>query len=131
YSIPVQRLPAVLRQADKLIRALNFRVHMPLEVRFVKSDDLWLSPSYHRESAFIAVRQSVGMPYEDYFATIAGIFDRNEGRPHWGKMHQMTALDFAQLYPRFSDFQRLRAQLDPRGVFLNPHLSAIFGVEQR
>ncbi|MGH8540307.1 MAG: D-arabinono-1,4-lactone oxidase, partial [Stenotrophobium sp.] len=131
YAIPVQRLPAILRQIDKLMRALNFRVHMPLEVRFVKSDDLWLSPSYRRESAFIAVRQYKGMPYEDYFAAMTDIFDRNEGRPHWGKMHEKTAQDFAALYPRFADFQRLRAQLDPRGVFLNPHLSSIFGVAQR
>ena len=130
FGIPVQRLPGVMRQIDQLMRALRFRVHMPLEVRFAKRDDLWLSPNYQRDSAFIAVRQYRGMPHADYFAAITDILDRNEGRPSWGTLHDKTSRDFAQLYPRFADFQRLRAELDPRGVFLNPHLAAIFGVEQ-
>ncbi|MGH8461890.1 MAG: D-arabinono-1,4-lactone oxidase [Stenotrophobium sp.] len=130
FGIPVQRLSAVIGQIDRLMRALRFRVQMPLQVRFVKRDDLWLSPNYQRDSAFIAVRQYRGMPHTDYFAAITDIFDRNEGRPSWGSLHDKTAYDFAQLYPRFADFQRLRAELDPRGVFLNPHLAAVFGVEQ-
>jgi FAD/FMN-containing dehydrogenase len=34
----------------------------------------------------------------------------------------------APLYPRFDDFRRLRAELDPRGRFLNEHLRGLFGV---
>jgi FAD-linked oxidoreductase len=130
FSIPVQRLPAVLRQIDQLMRALHFRVHMPLEVRFARRDDLWLSPNYQRDSAFIAARQYRGMPHDDYFAALTDIFDRNEGRPSWSSLHGKTAYELGQLYPRFADFQHLRHELDPRGVFLNPHLAAIFGVEQ-
>ncbi|MGH8504393.1 MAG: D-arabinono-1,4-lactone oxidase [Stenotrophobium sp.] len=130
FSIPVQRLPAVIRQIDQLMRALHFRVHMPLEVRFARRDDLWLSPNHQRDSAFIAARQYRGMPHEDYFAALTDIFDRNEGRPSWSSLHDKTAYELGQLYPRFTDFQRLRRELDPRGVFLNPHLKAIFGVEQ-
>ena len=32
---------------------------------------------------------------------------------------------------RFADFQKLRKAMDPRGVFLNPHLCALFGVDQK
>lgn len=130
FSIPVQRLPTVMRQIDQLMRALRFRVHFPLEVRFARRDDLWLSPNYQRDSAFIAARQYRGMPHEDYFAALTDIFDRNEGRPSWSSLHDKTAHELAQLYPRFADFQRLRGELDPRGVFLNPHIATLLGVER-
>jgi FAD/FMN-containing dehydrogenase len=32
----------------------------------------------------------------------------------------------AKLYPRFDDFRRLRAELDPQGRFLNEHLRVLF-----
>jgi FAD-linked oxidoreductase len=130
-SVPAAQLPAVLAQMDRLIRALKFKLHLPVEVRFVKADDIWLSPSYGRDSAFISVSAPRGVPRDDYFAAMAEVFDRHDGRPHWGKLHTKTAEDFAGLYPRFADFQRLRQQLDPRGLFLNPHLCAIFGVSQK
>jgi FAD/FMN-containing dehydrogenase len=130
FAIPANKLPEALEQLGRVIRALRFRVHFPLEVRFVAADQLWLSPSYQRDTAFVSARIYQGMPYEDYFAAATKIFDRYEGRPHWGKIHHKTAPEFAQLYPRFADFQALRTKMDPRGVFLNPHLCSILGVEE-
>jgi FAD/FMN-containing dehydrogenase len=69
-----------------------------------------------------------GMEYKPYFRHIEEIFKNHHGRPHWGKMHTRTAEDFAQLYPRWYDFQRVRAQLDPTGVFLNSYLRSVLGV---
>ncbi len=43
-------------------------------------------------------------------------------RPHWGKMHTLDAAALAGLYPRWDDFRRVRAALDPRGIFLNDYL---------
>jgi FAD-linked oxidoreductase len=131
YSIPLERLPRVLRQIDRLISALKFHVHFPLEVRFVPGDALWLSPAYQRDSACIAVHVARGTPYENYFAAVTEIFDRNEGRPHWGSLHDKTAHELRGLYPRFEDFRALRHELDPRGVFLNGHLAALFDVDRR
>jgi len=131
YAIPLERLPMVIRQIDRLISALHFRVHFPLHVTFVQADEIWLSPSYRRESAYVAVHMYRGMPYEDYFAAVTEIFDRNDGRPHWGKLHDKTDHELRTLYPRFDDFRRLRQDMDPHGVFLNPHLAGIFGVDGR
>lgn len=131
YSIPLDRLPKVIRQIDRLISALKFRVHFPLEVRFVQGDGLWLSPSYQRDCASIAVHMYRGMPHEDYFAAVTEIFDRNDGRPHWASLHDKTAHELRGLYPRFADFCALRRELDPRGVFLNGHLEALFDVPHR
>ncbi len=40
----------------------------------------------------------------------------------------MKADDFVTMYPRWDEFCRLRAELDPQAKMLNPYLKAIFGV---
>ena len=94
----------------------------------MQADDIWLSPAYQRTSAYIAVHMYRGMPYRSYFTAIEEIFKRYQGRPHWGKMHTRTAVELAALYPRWHDFQRIRAELDPQGIFLNSYLRALFNV---
>ena len=131
YAIPARFLPEALTQMERVIRALRFKTHLPVDVRFVKGDDIWLSPCYQRDSAIISISAPLDVPREDYFFAMWEIFDRYEGRPHWGKLHDKTADELATLYPRFADFQSLRSNLDPRGVFLNPHLCALFGVDQK
>jgi FAD-linked oxidoreductase len=126
YNIPVEHTVAVINEIQECIQQHQFRVHFPMECRFVHSDDIWLSPAYDRESAYIAVHMYKGMPYRSYFHHIEKIFKRYQGRPHWGKMHSRTADEFAELYPRWSDFQRMRAMLDPQGMFLNDYLRNLF-----
>jgi FAD-linked oxidoreductase len=106
----------------------RFRVHYPLQCRFVREDDIWLSPAYQRETVYLAVHVYQGMPYQAYFAAIEDIFKHYQGRPHWGKMHTRSAEDFAQLYSRWNDFRRIRATLDPKGIFLNNYLHQLFEV---
>ena len=103
-------------------------MNFPVECRFVRGDDIWLSPAYQRDSAYIAVHMYQGMPYRAYFDAIEAIFRRCEGRPHWGKMHTLTAETLAARYPRWHDFLRVRQRLDPQGVFLNDYLRRLFGV---
>jgi FAD/FMN-containing dehydrogenase len=71
-----------------------------------------------------------GMAYQDYFRQIEAIFKRFQGRPHWGKMHTQTAEDLAVLYPRWHDFKRIRASLDPQGLFLNDYLRQLFEIKE-
>ncbi|HEX8727843.1 MAG TPA: D-arabinono-1,4-lactone oxidase, partial [Ktedonobacterales bacterium] len=63
------------------------------------------------------------------FDAIEAIFQRYDGRPHWGKMHTLTAETLAMRYPRWQDFLRVRQRLDPQGVFLNDYLRRLFGVD--
>lgn len=51
----------------------------------MKRDDIWLSPAYGRDSAYIAVHMYKGMKYAAYFGEVEKIFLKYEGRPHWGK----------------------------------------------
>lgn len=127
YSIPAEHFTDVLTQIKETILAHQFAVNFPLECRFVKADDIPLSPAYGRDSAYIAVHMYKGMEYKAYFEAIEAIFRRYDGRPHWGKMHTLSAPDLAGLYPRWGDFHAVRHQLDPDGFFMNPHLQRLFG----
>ena len=130
YNIPAQHVSTVIEEIRACIDQHQFAVHFPIECRFVHSDDIWLSPAYQRESSYIAVHMYRGMEYKPYFRHVEEIFRRYDGRPHWGKMHTLDARRFAELYPRWHDFRRIRAMLDPQGIFLNEYLSQIFDAEK-
>ena len=68
-----------------------------------------------------------GTPYDQYFQGVEHIMDDYGGRPHWGKLHFQTAATLAPRYPRWDEFQALRARLDPDGRFTSPYLDRILG----
>jgi FAD-linked oxidoreductase len=131
YNVPAEHFLDAMVEIRDCIERNRFAVHFPVECRFVRADDIWLSPATGRDSAYIAVHMYRGMPYQDYFAAIEAIFRKHEGRPHWGKMHTMTAEQLASAYPRWQDFLKLRAEIDPKGIFLNPYLERLFDCPAR
>lgn len=131
YNIPAEHFPAVIAEVRECIERNRFRVNFPIECRFVRGDDIWLSPAYQRDSAYVAVHMYRGMEYERYFHAIEDIYQRYQGRPHWGKLHTRTAAQLAALYPRWDDFLRVRAALDPRGMFLNDYLRRLLAADSR
>jgi FAD/FMN-containing dehydrogenase len=71
------------------------------------------------------------MPYARYFGAVERIIAQVGGRPHWGKMHWLEAEQLTDLYPRFADAQRVRAEADPDGVFSNAYLDRLLGAGSR
>lgn len=126
YNIPAENFEAVFREVKNCIEKNRFRVHFPLECRFVKSDDIWLSPAYKRESAYIAAHSYQGMPYKEYFGALEEIYQHYGGRPHWGKLHTCTKEYLSQNYPMWDKFKSMRENLDAQGVFLNGYLETLF-----
>lgn len=125
--VPREAGVACVREVIATLEKRN-EVFFPMEFRFVQGDDAWLSPFYQRDSCSIAVHAAAGEPYDYLVREIGPVFRKYQGRPHWGKLHGHTAADFAGLYPRWKDFLALRAQLDPKGRFLNTHLRTVFGI---
>ena len=93
----------------------------------MKADDIWLSPAYQRDVAFIAFHQYHRMPHERWFTACEDVLGQASGRPHWGKMHRLGADDLRSRYPRFDDFLAVRNDVDPTGVFANPYLDRVLG----
>ncbi|MEO5969715.1 MAG: D-arabinono-1,4-lactone oxidase [Bdellovibrionia bacterium] len=129
YNIPRDRFKDALLEVVEAIEKKNFAVCFPLECRFAKADDIWLSPAYKRDSAYIAAHMYKGMEYQKYFSTLESIFKNHQGRPHWGKMHTQTAEDLSKIYPMWDQFQELRLRLDPKGTFMSPYMRTLLGVD--
>ncbi|MBU0790420.1 MAG: D-arabinono-1,4-lactone oxidase [Polycyclovorans sp.] len=128
YAIPVNAAPEALRQIDHLIRVLDLPARLPITVRFASADTAWLSPAYQQEVALIGLRAPPDTQHADYFAALWEVLDRHGGRPHWAKLHDKSAHELRQLYPRFDDFVALRQKVDPCGVLLNRYLANLLGV---
>ncbi len=127
YAVPRERTAEAVEAVLALIPREGFRVPFPIEVRTVASDDAMLSTASGRDSGFVAVHMFQGMEWEPYFRAVEGLMDRFDGRPHWGKRHFQTAATLRGRYPEWDAFQRVRARLDPRGVFANDWTERVLG----
>jgi alditol oxidase len=93
------------------------------EIRTVAGDTLWLSPSYHRDSAAF---HFTWVPDEravrPVLRRVEAVLAPYAPRPHWGKIFASPPHAVLPLYPRMDDFRRLAGSLDPAGKFCNPML---------
>ncbi|WP_306210510.1 D-arabinono-1,4-lactone oxidase [Actinoplanes sp. RD1] len=127
YEIPREHVAEALAALPRIIERLPFKVQFPVEVRFTGPDDVWLSHGYGRDSAYIAIHQFSGSPYEPYFRAFEAVCEPLGGRPHWGKLHYRDAESLRRAYPKFDDFLAVRDRLDPDRVFANPYLEQVLG----
>jgi FAD/FMN-containing dehydrogenase len=107
------------------------QVTWPVEYRTQRADTIFLSPAYGRDVVTISLHEAPDRPYQAFFSAAESIFRTFDGRPHWGKLHNLRAADFEQQYPHWARFHAVREQLDPSGLFLNPYLRTIFGVRDK
>ena len=127
HALPSEHLPSALREIRAMVERKGYLLNFPVEVRFTAADDVPLSTSFGRESAYIAVHEYKGMEYEPFFRDVEDILRAYDARPHWGKVHHRDARELAGLYPRFSDFLRVRDVLDPERTFANRYTERVFG----
>ena len=127
YAVPRESLKGVLAELRRAVLRLADPVMFPVEVRVAAADDIWLSTAYGRDSAYIAIHQYIGLPYQAYFDAFESIVAGVAGRPHWGKMHSLDAERLRVLYPHFDDFRRVRAEVDPEARFGNTYLDRVLG----
>ncbi|GAB2902451.1 D-arabinono-1,4-lactone oxidase [Microbulbifer echini] len=127
YHLPREAGLAAFAELRRAIEENNLNVFFPIEVRFVKGDDIWLSPFYQQDSVSIAVHRYFEEDYQPLFQALEPIMRKYGGRPHWGKLNTLGKMDFAKLYPRWQDYLEVRRSLDPMGKFLNPYLKKLTG----
>ncbi|HEY0638642.1 MAG TPA: D-arabinono-1,4-lactone oxidase [Pseudonocardiaceae bacterium] len=127
YAMPRAAFPEVFEQVRRLADPLASHVVFPVECRWVAADDIPLSPSSGRDTAYVAVHVVRGNDHEPYFRGVERILDSVGGRPHWGKLHYQDADVLAQRYPEWSRFQALRPRVDPNGLFTNPYTDRVLG----
>ncbi|MEH6549950.1 MAG: D-arabinono-1,4-lactone oxidase [Pseudomonadales bacterium] len=126
YHLPRENGLAALKEIRQALEKNHNEVFFPIEFRYIKADDIWLSPFYQRDTCSIAVHRFFEEDYQAYFKTIEPIFRKYEGRPHWGKLNTFKRDDFANSYPHWQNFIEMRHELDPQGKFLNTYLKQLF-----
>ena len=127
YGIPVEAIPAAVREIRDLIEARGWRIEFPIEVRAAAADDLWLSTAHGRATGYIAVHRYHRVDPTEYFGEVERILLAHDGRPHWGKLHTLDAAALRPRHPRFDEFLAVRDRLDPDRVFANDHLRRVLG----
>ncbi|GAA3628746.1 D-arabinono-1,4-lactone oxidase [Microbacterium awajiense] len=127
YAVPADQARPAFEALRTLIDDRGWRISFPVEVRFAAADDIWLSTAHGRASAYIAVHRYWREDPAEYFEAVEQIMLAHGGRPHWGKMHTLTARQLRERYPRFDDFVALRDRLDPDRLFANAYLERVLG----
>mmetsp|Transcript_28107 Transcript_28107/g.55040 ORF Transcript_28107/g.55040 Transcript_28107/m.55040 type:complete len:554 (-) Transcript_28107:64-1725(-) len=132
WSIPKENCPEAMRRLKKFIDSKSdWGVHWPVEVRFTKKDDIWLSPSYGHDSCWIGVIMykpwNTEPPeyWKEYFRGYEEIMDSLGGRPHWAKEHRLAGLDFENKYEKFDQWRKVREKVDPEGMFVNDYVARV------
>lgn len=122
YLLPRDRAGAALAAIDQ-IRDRVAPVLQISEVRTVAADELWLSPSYRRDT--VAIHFTWVADPAAVLPAIAAVEERLVplgARPHWGKLFGMDPEAVRAQYPRWGDFVTLTRDLDPAGTFRNEFL---------
>lgn len=127
WALPRERAADALRAVMDIVERGRHLVSFPVEFRFGAADDIPMSLANTRDTAYVAVHMYRGVDYRRYFADVFAAMREMDGRPHWGKIHEMVRDDLRPRYPRFDEFVAVRNRLDPSGAFSNPYLDGVLG----
>ncbi|KZO97471.1 gulonolactone oxidase Lgo1 [Calocera viscosa TUFC12733] len=137
WALPYENAAATLTELRAFLLAQQkdprgLRAHFPIEVRFAKADDIWLSPGYGRQTCWIGIVMykpyGYDVPWRKWFDAFEALMLSHGGRPHWAKLHPLTPQQLSAMYPKFGAFRLLLEDVDPTGVFRNEYVKRhVFG----
>jgi L-gulonolactone oxidase len=126
-ALPLSRAGEALTSVLGLFEGGRPAVNFPLELRFVRGDQAWMSPAYGADTCQIGAYTTDGRDCDPYFDAFWRVMRPLGARPHWGKELDHKADELRPLYPRFDDFADLRLSLDPQGVFRGAFHERVLG----
>lgn len=126
YFVPFERFKEAHEAIRKYITESPVQYNFINENRFIKGDDIWLSPYYGRDSASISiVIYDQDKVWEEYAKGAEKVFMKFEGRPHFGKVNFRTAKDLKHQFEKWNDFLRVRKMMDSESTFMNDYLEKL------
>lgn len=133
WTIGIDLFPKVFAELKEEIDKWDNRafIHIPMDIRFLSKDTSWLSYAYGQDTVTmgcVSRNASTADTYEA-FKTVERIFIKYGGRPHWGKRFNAKDKQLNDIYPKWSEFKKLRKEIDPTNKFLNGYLKQIFNAE--
>jgi L-gulonolactone oxidase len=126
YAIPHAHSVKALQAFRAVVEENDFKLKLPIEVRFTAGDDILLSPGNNGPVCYVGA--STEDNTAEVFARFEPLMRTFEGRPHWGKHFTLTRKDIQGMYPAtYDSFVDLRNALDPDKVFSNSLLRELLG----
>ena len=126
YALPLPLFEEVIEEIHHFMLAHPFYVHFPIECRVTAGEDAFLSPTQGEATVFLAFHMYKGMDEQPYFKWVRKLMDRYGGRPHFGKVNNLTADKIKELYPDFKRFMAIKEACDPREVFMSDYMRQLF-----
>ncbi len=83
YQLPAEQGLACLEELLAVLKQQRVAMFFPIEFRYVKGDDIWLSPFYGRDSVSISIHQFYKQDCQHIFKWVEPILQKYQGRPHW------------------------------------------------
>jgi len=125
YFVSLNDTIAVYDDIRALFGRPTINTNYPISIRTVSEDDTWLSPMFGRTAtAFSLTIAHNNDLFDSVSKELEKIFIKYNGRPHWGKLHNLKARELSKLYPKFEEFVKLRQQFDPQNIFLNDFIKS-------
>lgn len=126
YAVPLRKFEEAMEEIHNFLKAHPFFVHFPIECRVTAGENGFLSPTQGEETAFLAFHMYKGMDNTPYFKWVHNMMTKYGGRPHFGKMNDLTEKKLKALYPNLDLFLKYREQNDPTNVFLSDYMKNLF-----
>jgi len=125
YLVPRSYAAQALAALEPLSAEINELLQVT-EIRTVKADNLWLSPSYQRDVVGIHFTWKKTDEIYQLLSQIEEVLANFQARPHWGKIFTYDRDYLASVYPKFSEFKALTKTFDSTAKFQNIMTSEIF-----
>nr|MBA3264777.1 FAD-binding protein [Nocardioidaceae bacterium] len=126
YLLPREHAVDALTALERIRDRLGPLVQVS-EIRTVAADDLWMSPSYGRDTVAI---HFTWVPDAAAVTPVLGAIEELlapfDPRPHWGKLFTTSPAALANTYERYADFTTLMHRYDPTAKFRNELLDSWF-----
>src|SRR5690606_24336231 len=83
-AVPMRRAAEAVERTLSVIERDKLVINFPLEIRFVRGDEAWMSPAYGADTCQIGA-YCWGPRAPAYFAAFWREMRAIDARPHWGK----------------------------------------------
>jgi len=130
-AVPFEHVTQVFAKIHEYFTtSKNFRF-MPIDFRCTKADNFWMSCAYNRKTlwiCFLEYRQMDEKVIKQFYDDMRKIVSPYNYRSHWGKVMRDDVSHVQTVFPKLHEFLKLRKELDPQGIFLNPYFAELIGI---